>query len=131
MLTSRGFEQVLCDLSGMGYDAEWRSFFATQFGFNHRRKRTFGIAYSSSERYKDSFKQGGILSKILQQQTPRQNSIPMPFKRFNANSNFGSISMYDGFSQELDKDSMKAYGNAIVPQIAHEIFKAIEIFNHA
>ena len=40
----------------------------------------------------------------------------------------------DGLSQELDgitfpkwrKESIKAYGNAIVPQVAHEIFKAIQ-----
>jgi len=39
----------------------------------------------------------------------------------------------DGFSKELDsitfpkwrKESLKCYGNAIVPQVAHEIFKAI------
>lgn len=126
MLTSRGFEQVLCDLSRMGYDAEWRSFFATQFGFNHRRKRTFGIAYSRSFGHENTFKEGGILSKILQQQPPRQNCLSVPLKRFNSKSDFGSVSMYDGFSEELDKDSMKAYGNAIVPQIAYEIFKAIE-----
>ena len=42
----------------------------------------------------------------------------------------------DGLSYELDsitiskwcKESIKAYGNAIVPQVAHEIFKAIEKF---
>jgi DNA (cytosine-5)-methyltransferase 1 len=40
----------------------------------------------------------------------------------------------DGFSNELDgitfsnwrKESVKAYGNAIVPQVAYEIFSAIE-----
>ena len=40
----------------------------------------------------------------------------------------------DGFSKELDgitfpkwrNESIKAYGNAIVPQVAHEIFKAIQ-----
>ena len=126
MLTSRGFEQVLCDLSGMGYDAEWRSFFATQFGFNHRRKRTFGIAYASCVRLQNTFKEGGILSKILQQQPPGQNCISVPLKRFNAKSDFRDIQLYDGFSEELDKDSMMAFGNAIVPQVAFEIFKAIE-----
>jgi DNA (cytosine-5)-methyltransferase 1 len=42
----------------------------------------------------------------------------------------------DGISRELDnitfskwrKESIKAYGNAIVPQVAYEIFKAIEKF---
>ncbi len=43
----------------------------------------------------------------------------------------------DGFSEELDgitfskwrKESLKAYGNAIVPQVAYQIFKAIEQIN--
>jgi DNA (cytosine-5)-methyltransferase 1 len=42
----------------------------------------------------------------------------------------------DGISRELDnitfskwrKESIKAYGNAIVPQVAYEIFKAIQSF---
>ena len=44
----------------------------------------------------------------------------------------------DGFSDRLDgitfskwrKESIKAYGNAIVPQVAYEIFKAIEKINN-
>jgi len=32
----------------------------------------------------------------------------------------------DGFSAELDKDGIFAFGNAIVPQVAYEIFKAID-----
>jgi DNA (cytosine-5)-methyltransferase 1 len=44
----------------------------------------------------------------------------------------------DGLSHELDsisvskwcKESIKAYGNAIVPQVAHEIFKTIEKFEN-
>lgn len=127
MLTSRGLETVLSDLSRMGYDAEWRNFFATQFGFNHRRKRIFGIAYTRSIGYENYFKQGGILSKILQQQPSRQNCLSVPFKRFNSNSDFRSVQLYDGFSKELDKDSMIAYGNAIIPDIALSIFKAIQL----
>ena len=45
----------------------------------------------------------------------------------------------DGLSQELDsisvskwcKESIKGYGNAIVPQVAHEIFKTIEKFENS
>ena len=126
MLTSRGFEQVLCSLSGMWYDAEWRNFFATQFGFNHRRKRTFGVAYSSGIGREDNFKTGGILSKILQQQPSRQSPLSVPFKRFNGKSEFANVQLDDGFSAELDKDGIFAFGNAIVPQVAYEIFKAID-----
>lgn len=126
MLIQRGFEILLFDFDRMGYDAEWRNFYATQFGFNHSRKRTYGIAYSRKNGFKNNFNEGGILSKILQQQPSRQDIIPMPFKRFNTKSDFTNVSLYDGFSGELDTDSLEGYGNAIVPQIAFEIFKAIE-----
>jgi DNA (cytosine-5)-methyltransferase 1 len=131
MLTKMGFETILCDLSRMGYDAEWRNFFATQFGFNHGRKRTYGIAYSGNIGSEDNFKEGGILSKILQQQPPRQNFVPMPFERFNGRSNFDGVQLNDGFSSELDRDGIKAFGNAVIPQIAFEIFKAIELYDQS
>lgn len=127
MLIDRGIGTVLYDLSELGYDAEWRNFYATQFGFNHRRKRTFGIAYPVSERRNGNIIKGGILHKILQQQPPRQNPLSVPFERFNAGSDFASVRLDDGFPKQLDTDSIKAYGNAIVPQIAYEIFKAIEL----
>ena len=45
----------------------------------------------------------------------------------------------DGLSHELDsisipkwcRESIKAYGNAIVPQVAYELFKTIELFENA
>lgn len=135
MLTSRGFEQVLCDLSGMGYDAEWRNFFATQFGFNHSRKRTYGIAYSSGKRYESYFKQGGILSKILQQQSPRQNGLPMSFERFNdieyeldiewdSRSSYSDADYYDFRRDYLDREFgySRNYGSAIIENIAHDYY---------
>jgi DNA (cytosine-5)-methyltransferase 1 len=130
MLVIRGLEHVLCDLSSMGYDAEWRMFYATQFGFNHRRKRIYGIAYSIGSRCEDYFNEGGILSKILPKRTPRQSPLPVSFKRFNSKSDYGSVRMDDGFPEELDKNRIYACGNAIVPQIAFEIFKAIEETNN-
>ena len=50
------------------------------------------------------------------------------------NRGSGNIPKDDGISEELDgitvskwkKESIKAYGNAIVPQVAYEIFRAIK-----
>jgi DNA (cytosine-5)-methyltransferase 1 len=66
-------------------------------------------------------------------------------KQFEANgwSRFPTVSPIcggdDGLPKELDnitfskwrKESIKAYGNAIVPQVAFEIFKIIELFENA
>lgn len=43
-----GFERVLCDLSEIGYDAEWQCLSATTFGFRHRRERIYVIAYPNT-----------------------------------------------------------------------------------
>jgi DNA (cytosine-5)-methyltransferase 1 len=128
MLTVRGLEHVLCDLTRMGYDAEWRMFYATQFGYNHRRKRIYGIAYPIGSRCEDYFNEGGILSKILPQRTPRQSPLPMSFKRYDSCSDYGSVRMDDGFPKELDKNRIYGCGNAIVTSIAYEIFKAISAY---
>lgn len=39
MLVVRGFEQVLCDLSEIGYDAEWQCLSGTDFGIQQNRER--------------------------------------------------------------------------------------------
>ena len=50
----------------------------------------------------------------------------------------GNVSKNDGVSEKLDtitlsewkKQSIRAYGNAIVPQVAHQIFKAIQQYEN-
>lgn len=46
MLLIRGFERVLCDLSEIGYDAEWQCLSGTDFGIQQGRERLYCIAYS-------------------------------------------------------------------------------------
>lgn len=126
MLLSRGFEVVLCDLSKLGYDCEWRLFYATQFGFSHLRERIYGVAYSRVKRWKNIIEQGGILQKVLSERTPRQKPVSISLKRFNCNSSYEDVRMDDGFSKELDKDVIHGFGNAVIPEIPYQIFKQIQ-----
>lgn len=128
MLLVRGFEQVLCDLHQLGYDVEWRCFYASDFGFPHFRKRIYGVAYSRSKRWTHIAKKGGVLSTVLPERPSRQAPISMSLKRFNRKSNYTNIRMDDGFSDELDKRLIHGFGNAIIPEIARLIFHKIETF---
>lgn len=128
MLTVRGLEQVLCDLSKSGYNCQWQCLPASQFGFPHKRERIYGIAYPKQERcanYNEIFRP---IPEILPSKTSRQNGVSMPSKRFNANSDYSRIRMYDGFSNELDKRRIEDCGNAVIPLIAHYIFECIKSY---
>lgn len=46
---SLGFGEVLRDLAGLGYDAEWTCLRASDFGASHLRKRVFVVAHSNRE----------------------------------------------------------------------------------
>jgi DNA (cytosine-5)-methyltransferase 1 len=127
MLLNRGLEHVLCDLSRIGFDVEWRCFYATQYGFNHIRKRIYGVAYSRGQRWKGIVEAGGLLQKILPETAPRQIPLSIPIKRFNRHSSFDDVRMDDGFPSQLDKLRIQGLGNAIIPQIAISIFKQIEL----
>ena len=127
MLLIRGFEQVLFDLSEIGYMCEWQCFYASQFGFNHKRERFFGIAYPVEVRCVYNTSIFRELSEILPKRTPRQNNLPMPTKRINSKSDFESLRMDDGFSSQLDKRRIEMMGNAVIPDITHYLFECIKI----
>ena len=53
MLTSRGLDRVLGDLSTLGYDAEWGVVGADDAGAPHRRERIWIVAYSNFPRLQE------------------------------------------------------------------------------
>ena len=53
MLTSRGFDRVLCDLAEMGFDAEWGVIGAHHTGAPHKRDRIWIVACDAN-RYSES-----------------------------------------------------------------------------
>lgn len=48
-ILSRGLGDVLGTLSGLGYDAQWRTIRASDVGAPHRRERLFIVAYTNSD----------------------------------------------------------------------------------
>lgn len=53
MLTSRGLDKVLGDLSTLGYDAEWGVVGADDAGAPHRRERIWIVAYTNVPRLQE------------------------------------------------------------------------------
>ena len=130
MLLVRGFEKVLSDLSKIGYVCEWRCLSASQFGYNHKRERFFGIAYPIEKRCKNNSQAFRELSEMFLKQPSRQNPLSTPIKRFHGNSNYENVRMDDGFSTGLDKTRIEMMGNAVIPEIAHYLFECIKIHNN-
>jgi DNA (cytosine-5)-methyltransferase 1 len=127
MLLVRGFERVIGDLSQIGYCLEWQTLRASQFGYNHKRERFYGIAYPSEKRCLNNTSAFRELRKVLLQQPPRQNPLSMPIKRFNSQSDFTTVRMDDGLPDELDKSRIEMLGNAVVPEIAHYLFECVKL----
>ena len=125
-LLNKGFEKILYDLSEIGFNAEWECLSASWFGFPHERERIYIVAYSQRFRW-----EMGLLNKL------KRKSIEL----FNKTSNtFDVYSKIKEFERRGDSDDIrinngipfaphriKGCGNAVVPQVAFEIFKAIEL----
>jgi DNA (cytosine-5)-methyltransferase 1 len=136
--TQRGlvFRTLQADLANEGYKVFPTVLPACAKGGLHRRDRAWFIAYSDSERCAGEF--AGISKEIrpLEKSTQTlaahqirnrfKNKLPEPLV----------IGRIDGLPVELDgitfskwrEQSTRSYGNAIVPQVAHEIFKAIQAY---
>jgi DNA (cytosine-5)-methyltransferase 1 len=125
------FNEVQVELENKGYEVQAYILPACSKNAPHKRERTWFLAYSNSARlYKQHISTKSIKEK------PRS-------RIFDEKGDFRSFPTQppicggdDGFPKELDSitfskwknQSIKAYGNAIVPQVAYEIFKAIQSF---
>jgi DNA (cytosine-5)-methyltransferase 1 len=113
---------------------------ACAVGADHQRDRLWIIAHSTGERLE-------VLSKQHREANQNGGGGKAP-NSFNAHPAVGrlfrlgeykNIFRGHGLSPNLDgiafskwrNESIKAGGNAIVPQVAYEIFKAIKLFNDA
>jgi DNA (cytosine-5)-methyltransferase 1 len=103
-------EQVVSDLEACRYEAATLEIPACAVGCDHRRSRLWILGHSDSD---------------------SESSLP-----FNAevawlprsHCHAGGMGSSHGVSNRMDR--LKSLGNAIVPQVAYEIFKAIEECNN-
>lgn len=127
MLLVRGFERVLCDLSQIGYDAEWQCLSNADFGFDHRRERVYVIAHSDEVR-----QQAGR----IQERSPAQGIFVAPPKqhggfplseRIYKMPDCEHIGINDGIRDWTHR--VGSIGNAVNPTVAKYLFECIKEFD--
>ena len=132
------FDEVCSDLEGQGYEVQ--SFLIPASGKNapHKRERIFFVAYSNSKRYSRT------TSTRVEEVEGRTNFYEHRKCTWKDKSNNWRdwpkqpyvLLRDDGLPCGLDhkafpkirRESIKASGNAVVPQVILELFKAIERF---
>lgn len=113
----RWFEQVLWDISKVGYDAQWSCIRASEFGAYHHRDRVWILAYPSSKRL-----QGSQEVRYFTGQRSEQQQYPARLFR-----GIREVSPIEPTIRRMDdgvpnySHRIKALGNAIYPPIAEYI----------
>lgn len=125
-LNIRGLYAVTGGLTEIGYDCIWFNVPASRVGATHRRIRTFIVAYPNEPGLERNV--GKKLAGAIK-------------RRFNPNTcrstwwrtEPGLDRLVNGLParMEFKKQRLEAGGNAVVPQIAFQIFKAIEDYENS
>lgn len=120
-------DEKIADLEAIGY-AWWPPIIATAraFGANHKRQRVFIVAHSERARLqrRDAIREGLCVHERPTQ--PKHSNDHVFIRDFKQYDNLRDLREPDGLPQALVKKGIHAYGNAVMPQIPFEIYKAIE-----
>ena len=150
LLTGGGMPRVLGDLAERGYDAEWDSISAHSVGAPHIRDRVFITAYSRNANSESEpartidDREASRLStpsgvsdpdshrlRLEREWGRKQHSEPWQTESVNdGEENWWKTrpeicGVADGIPTRLDKDRLKALGNAVVPQCAELVGRRI------
>jgi len=124
------FNEVQVDLEAKGYEVQAFILPACAKNAPHRRDRVWFVAYSNQIGFSTKMANGKLGGEL----GFTKCNQPNVWDTFTTES--AICGKDDGLPTELDfisiskyrKESLMAYGNAIVPQVAYEIFKAINEF---
>jgi len=127
--------KILRELAEAGFDVEWVSLHASDFGASHRRERVFLIANSNRFGLETNaadevlFKQTHYTWEAGYIRSVHGKNLVSHFPSGEALvSNPANVGSDYGISPRLDRNRIKALGNAVVPQVAefigHSVMKA-------
>jgi DNA (cytosine-5)-methyltransferase 1 len=121
-----GIEKMLADLENSGYKVELYNIPAIAIGCSHQRERLWIVAHN------DTFRLQNVQqSRISEIPKIQKNKCIQVEELFRVEGDKGWVyqpricGVIDGIPSELDKNRLKQIGNAIVPQIAYQIFQAL------
>ena len=126
-LAVRGLDTVLADLAGIGFDAEWATLRASDFGAPHNRERIYIVAYPTGGDgdARDLLGQGDIGGTPFT--TGRLSGLDVAERRRAANAWLEAEPRMDrlvnGVPYQMER--LTALGNAVVPQVAEHIGRHI------
>jgi len=124
-LTFRGLENILCDLSDFGYNAEWQCLSNAMFGFPHQRKRLYIIAYTNKNGLQTTICKNRTFAPIFRSFTSKVDNSYLLSKRIYETPNSNVIRVDDGFRNWTQRVS--SIGNSVNPTVAQYIFKCIKL----
>lgn len=124
-LLHRGLGDVLGDLAALGYDAEWHCIPACAVGAPHIRDRVWILAYPNGKRWEEVCGPQDFFA--WQESAEAWRSLELRGTcggRIRRLPDAGFPCVSDGLSAD-EVGAVKAFGNAVVPQIPELIGRAI------
>jgi DNA (cytosine-5)-methyltransferase 1 len=127
-LLDREMGTVCGDLASIGYDAEWSTISACSIGAPHMRQRVFIVAYPDSEHGRS-----WLRNSAARPIRPLQEIDGFESSRTGWRTRLADPSQLYGGANGLPSgmERNRALGNAIVPQIAEIIGRAIMVVENA
>lgn len=123
------FEEVQADLEAEGYKVQPVLLPACSQDAEHQRYRIYFVAHSFSSGL-EGFNPERKDVRVHKGKKPAIISYSDVLKGYNRSQLNGEhLRGSDGIPSQLHKDSIEALGNAVVPQVVYNIFKAIELTN--
>lgn len=127
-LTVRGFEKILCDISKIGYNAQWQCISNLSFGYPHKRERIYVIAYSNKIGSQSDICKNGSTYSIFRKWASNKMHGYSSAKRILEMPTCSNIRNDDGFRDWTHR--VASIGNSVNPTVAYYLFDCIIRFEN-